>query len=435
MQQREDYKVLYMEDDAGLARLLQKSLQRQGCVVETAANGEDGLSMLEAEPYDVILIDYDMSPGGGMQVLRQLSERAGAPPVIMVTGKGNERVAVEALKLGATDYVVKDPDMEYLELLPMVMRQVLWKQMLVEEREQMFTAIKENEERYRTLVELSPDGIAIVSEGRFVFVNPAGLFQLGAGKASDLLDTPLMERVHPASREGVTAHLSTLEEAGGVMPWIEKSLVRRDGSAFDVELSAVPFLYKGSRAVQLIFRNITERLLAKQRLEQLAHFDHLTMLPNRVLFFDRLSHLLEQAKRYDIPFGLLFLDLDRFKAVNDSFGHAVGDMLLKRVAERLTACLRRSDTIARMGGDEFAVILSRVNDSEDAGIVARKILEAFTMPFELEGEPRSIGVSIGISIHPVDGEDADTLLKKADTAMYRAKQAGRNGYRYYRNGD
>jgi diguanylate cyclase (GGDEF)-like protein len=193
----------------------------------------------------------------------------------------------------------------------------------------------------------------------------------------------------------------------------------------------VPFLYKGNLAVQLIFRDITDRLLAKKRLEQLAHFDHLTMLPNRVLFFDRLSHLLEQAKRYDIPFALLFLDLDCFKSVNDSLGHAIGDLLLKRAAERLTACLRRSDTIARVGGDEFTVILSRINDGEDCGLVARKILDTFSVPFDLDGERRVIGVSIGISVYPLDGDDADTLLKKADTAMYRAKERGRNTYCYY----
>ena len=433
MLQMEEYRVLYMEDDTGLARLLQKSLQRQGCIVETAANGEVGIAMVESGAYDIILIDYDMPLGGGMQVLRQLAERHESPPVIMVTGKGNERVAVEALKLGATDYVVKDPDMEYLELLPMVMRQVLWKQMLVTEREQMFAALKENEERYRTLVALSPDGIAIVSGGSFVFVNPAGLSLLGAGSAQELLGAPLLERVYPTSREKFSAQLRKLEEDGEAMPWIEERLLRTDGVLFEVELSAVPFLYKGSCAVQLIFRDITERLLAKQRLEQLAHFDHLTMLPNRVLFFDRLSHLLEQARRYDIPFALLFLDLDRFKLVNDCLGHAMGDLLLKSAAERLTGCMRRSDTIARMGGDEFTVILSRVNDPEDAGLVAKKILETFTTPFDLDGKSRTIGVSIGISIYPLDGDDADTLLKKADTAMYRAKEGGRNRYRYYEN--
>jgi diguanylate cyclase (GGDEF)-like protein len=137
------------------------------------------------------------------------------------------------------------------------------------------------------------------------------------------------------------------------------------------------------------------------------------------------------AKRQEHLVGLLYLDLDRFKEVNDSFGHAVGDLLLKEVSERLAQALRLSDSVARMGGDEFTVILTKIVDPEDAAIVAQRIVGSLTKPFLLEGHPISIGVSIGIGIYPIDGEDPDTLLKKSDTAMYRAKGEGSNLFRYY----
>ena len=429
--EKAEFKVLYMEDDAGLACLLQKNLRRRGYRVDVAANGEEGMALADGGGYDIVLVDYDMPGAGGVDVLRTLTARQDVSPIIMLTGKGNERVAVEALKLGATDYIVKDPDMEYLELLPIVLRQVLWKQMLLKEKENIFFAIQESEERYRKLVDLSPDGIAIISRQEFVFINPSGVAMLGAETADDLIGSRFLDRVHDLSREKTAGWLATSEEHGQAMPWAEERMLKLDGTHLDVELSTVPFLYERREALQLIFRDITERKLAKERLEQLAHFDHLTMLPNRALFFDRLGYLLDQARRYDFPFALLFIDLDRFKAINDTLGHPVGDLLLKQVGERLTASMRRSDTIARMGGDEFTVILSRITEPADAGIVADKLLSTFTTPFSLKGELHLVGASVGISLYPSDGNDSDTLLKKADTAMYRAKEGGRNRYCYY----
>ncbi len=424
-------RILYMEDDAGLARLLQKSLQRQGYAIDIAGNGKEGLTMVESRPYDIVLVDYHMPEYSGLDVLRTLADRGNSPPIIMVTGNGNEKIAVEALKLGATDYIVKDVDMAYLELLPMVLDQVLQKQQLINEKEHMFAALRENEERYRKLVDLSPDGIAILVNGRFVFVNPAGVSLLGAPAAEEFLGTLLLDFVHYDWKAQYAAQMIQLEENGFAMPWEERRFLRFDAIPIDVEVSGVPFSYQGKPAIQIIFRDITERKLAKERLEHMAHFDALTSLPNRVLFFDRFRNLLEQAKRYNHMFALLFLDLDRFKTVNDTLGHAMGDLLLKEAARRITDCLRRSDTVARMGGDEFAVILTRINESNDAAVVARKIIDALAAPFTLNGQECSIGVSIGISVFPGDGDDTETLLKRADTAMYRVKDDGRKHYRFY----
>ncbi|MBF0317327.1 MAG: EAL domain-containing protein [Nitrospirae bacterium] len=177
--------------------------------------------------------------------------------------------------------------------------------------------------------------------------------------------------------------------------------------------------------------DVTAHRLAERRLEYLTHFDALTDLPNRTLFYDRLSHMLGQARRYNRMFALLFLDLDGFKYVNDTLGHDMGDLLLQKAAKQLPVCVRDSDTVAHIGGDEFVIILSELNKTSDAAIVADKILEVFTKPFQLDNHECVVGVSIGISVYPADGDDIDTLLKNSDVAMYQAKDTGRNNYKFY----
>ncbi|HWI40650.1 MAG TPA: response regulator, partial [Verrucomicrobiae bacterium] len=201
-------RILYMEDDPGLARLLQKAFARLGYGVEVAEDGHRGLQMTLEESYDLLLLDYDMPGLGGMQVLQELARREGAPPVIMVTGNGSERVAVEALKAGAADYVVKDVEMGYLELLPIVVAQVLSRQALQREKQEMLAAMRESEERYRRLVELSLDGIALLDHGRFVFVNPAGRVLLGRERAEGC---GIMEVLHPDHRAVFETQLRFIE--------------------------------------------------------------------------------------------------------------------------------------------------------------------------------------------------------------------------------
>ncbi|QWR77751.1 sensor domain-containing diguanylate cyclase [Candidatus Magnetomonas plexicatena] len=175
---------------------------------------------------------------------------------------------------------------------------------------------------------------------------------------------------------------------------------------------------------------ITERKEAEERLHYIAHHDMLTGLPNRMLFFDRLNNFIEQAKRYNHMLALLFLDLNRFKAVNDLYGHHIGDMLLKETAHRINDCIRKSDTLARMGGDEFNIILSRIAGKQDPTSVALKIIESLTKPFLIEGHECSVGTSIGISIYPLNASEAAVLIKKADEAMYKAKEKRTSAYEF-----
>lgn len=180
-----------------------------------------------------------------------------------------------------------------------------------------------------------------------------------------------------------------------------------------------------------LFTDITDKKLSEERIHHLAHYDVLTDLPNRLLFNDRLAHSMERAQRNDAKVGLLFLDLDHFKNVNDTLGHEFGDNLLQVIAECLRGAVREQDTVARLGGDEFTVVLEDLVRVQDAGVVANKILEAIAHPVNLQGHELFVRASIGISIFPDDGRDVQTLLRNADAAMYRAKEHGRNTYQYY----
>jgi diguanylate cyclase (GGDEF)-like protein/PAS domain S-box-containing protein len=292
-------------------------------------------------------------------------------------------------------------------------------------------AVRESEERYRRLIELSPDGISIHVDGKFIFINPAGTRLLGALHPYQLVGMSALDIVHPDFRETEKTRMRQLEKNTETVPWIEEKFVRLDGVAIDVETASIHFAFQGKPAVQAIFRDITERKLAAQRFEHLALHDPLTGLPNRTLFFDRLNQALAVAKRNRNMFALLCMDLDDFKSVNDTYGHEAGDRLLQEVSKRLVSAMRESDPIARMGGDEFIGICLMITTPEEADIVARKIIAIQSEPYDLKGHRFSIGVSIGISIYPVDGDDAETLLSRADEAMYRVKKSSKGQYLRY----
>jgi diguanylate cyclase (GGDEF)-like protein/PAS domain S-box-containing protein len=292
-------------------------------------------------------------------------------------------------------------------------------------------AIGESEERFRRLVELSLDGIAILVGRRFVFINPAGCEMLGVQIPEELIGRQMREFIQRESEEILEEQMAYAEQSSSSAPWIEERLLRSDRTAVEVELGVSRFMYRGEEALQVIFRDITERKLAKARLESLAHYDSLTSLPNRVLFFDRLRHAVTEAKRYQHALALMFLDLDRFKEINDTLGHAAGDAVLIEAGRRLQECVRGCDMVARMGGDEFTIILSKLAEEGDAAVVAERIIDAFSRPFNVEGKIAMLGVSIGICVYPTYETDLDGMVRRADLALYRVKEDGRNSYCFY----
>jgi diguanylate cyclase (GGDEF)-like protein len=232
--------------------------------------------------------------------------------------------------------------------------------------------------------------------------------------------------------------LSTLRQiqaASPTIPIIVLSGVSDQALALQaVQNGAQDYLSKGQGQPELLARSIRyaiERKRAEERLTYLAQYDQLTGLVNRTLFRDRLVQAMARSKRLQQPLGLMLLDLDRFKSVNDTMGHDVGDQLLKAVADRLRECVREVDTVARMGGDEFTIILEGLSCDQDITLVARRIIKSLTEPFRLREHQASIGVSIGITVYPHDDHEIDDLLKHADAAMYRAKQKGGSAFEFH----
>jgi diguanylate cyclase (GGDEF)-like protein/PAS domain S-box-containing protein len=299
----------------------------------------------------------------------------------------------------------------------------------ITETKQAETALQDAKARYRTLVDMSPDAILVQQDGRFVFANSAACTLLQVVSIDDILGKSVYDFIHPDAREHARLRLAPLTREDAVAT-IEEKLQRLDGSAVDVEINCAPIQHNGRPALLFIARDVTERRKSLEQMAYMAHYDALTGLPNRMLFQQRLEHALSIAERPGKSLELLFLDLNRFKNINDTLGHATGDMVLQEAARRLRDILRESDTVARLGGDEFVVLAENIDEPYRGAMIAEKILAAFKPPFLQDKSPLLVGTSIGIASYPADGNDADTLLKNADIAMYRAKETG-HGYCYY----
>jgi diguanylate cyclase (GGDEF)-like protein/PAS domain S-box-containing protein len=274
----------------------------------------------------------------------------------------------------------------------------------------------------------SMDGIGILNERlEFTYVN-ASLARLFGWSASDeLIGRSFCDLYEPQEQvRFITLIVPLVQQRGR---WRgEATGLRHEGVNFPQEISLTAIAGGG---MVCVVRDITERTYAEEQIKHLAYHDALTNLPNRLLFKDRLTVALSHAQRDGSRLAVLFLDLDRFKIINDSLGHTIGDQLLQAVASRVQACVRDSDTVARLGGDEFTVLLPRLHESDDAAPVAMKIIEAVRYPFHIEGREFFTTTSIGISLFPEDGVDAETLIKNADTAMYQAKEVGRDNYQLF----
>jgi diguanylate cyclase (GGDEF)-like protein/PAS domain S-box-containing protein len=294
-------------------------------------------------------------------------------------------------------------------------------------------ALKESEARFRTLTDTAPCAIFMYQGARVVYAN-AFTEELTGYRRDELLGRDFWETVHPDFRELVRERGFARQDGAATPGTYEFKIVRKDGAERWVQFGASSIDLGGRAAALGTAFDVTDRKRQEEQIRTLAYHDALTGLPNRLLYADRLSQAVAQAHRLGHRVGVLFLDLDRFKVINDSLGHSRGDLLLKEVALRLLSCVREGDTVARLGGDEFTLILPGVQQAQGAARVAEKILEAMRQPFDLAGRELYVTASVGISLYPDDGRDTEALLKFADTAMYRAKDQGRDSYQLYTAG-
>ena len=292
--------------------------------------------------------------------------------------------------------------------------------------------LRRSEERFEKIFQSSPEAIVIsrLSDGRYLEVNQrwVELFGYAREEAVGRTAHDLGIWVEPAGRARFVAEV----RQRGTVKDFETRFRKQSGAIIDALLSADVIDIAGEAHLIVPIQDITDRKRAEERIQQLATRDALTGLPNRLLLNDRLALAIGHAQRYGGSLALLFIDLDRFKYINDSLGHVIGDAFLRAVAERLSGIMRQGDTLARIGGDEFVVLLENIVAVEDAaGQVARKVLASFAGPFMVEGHSLACSCSIGISVFPSDATDPQMLIRDADTAMYHVKDTGRGAYRYF----
>jgi diguanylate cyclase (GGDEF)-like protein/PAS domain S-box-containing protein len=413
--------------------LLQRHLARYAphVQVEAVHTAQEALARLPptvVDGPDVLLLDFKLPGMNALDVVREVRhERGLALPIIVITGHGDETSAAQTLKLGATDYLVKQDDL--LHRLPVAIENAWYRAQLERER----GALRESEERFRQMAEAIGDVFWLGDPQRQValYLSPAfeRIFRMPV--ATVYADWRIwLDHVHEDDREAVRVRmndpvLTDFELEFRVCPpgyetryVLMRVYVVRDGAGGDVRRAGV-------------IQDVTERKAQEARIEHLAYHDSLTGLPNRAMLMDRLAQALSQAQRLDQQVAVLFIDLDRFKLVNDSLGHAVGDQLLQEIARRLKATLRENDTVARVGGDEFQVVACNVAGSVDAARIAEKLMRTLGEPFVLEDQELHVTASLGVSLFPRDGASGELLLKYADTALYEAKGEGRNAYRFF----
>ena len=432
--------VLVVDDEASVRTFVRAALEQIGLDVCEASNGAEALQQFEACRPDIIVLDIMMPVMDGYVACSRLrgSLRGNRVPILMMTGLDDAEAIAGAYEHGATDFITKPLN---LTILSHRVRYML-------RGSRTLDALLRSESRLGLAQRIAKIGNWEWQPQTGQFSASAELCRLMGIRPQDFGGTldAFLQAVTAEDRDGVAKALRSILTDRRPCD-IDHRIMLPNGSEFVVNLQAEAVFDDQLKALTIVgtAQDISERKRSEREIHRLAYYDSLTGLPNRVLFKDRVTQAIAHARRYQYHLALLFLDLDRFKMINDTLGHNVGDLLLKHVADRLADSVRHSDSIgrsreteqthelARLGGDEFTVLLTNLRDVQDASKVARRILEALARPFLVGGQEIFVTVSIGIAIFPVDGESVDVLLKNSDTAMYHAKEQGRNNFQYYSN--
>jgi diguanylate cyclase (GGDEF)-like protein/PAS domain S-box-containing protein len=426
--------VLIAEDDNHLRELVSAELTSEGFSVVSVTNGDQAVGRTRALMPDVILMDLMMPLMSGIEAIRILKNDAATRhiPIIVGTVVEEREDIVKSFEAGAISYI---PKPYYMPDLKARIHSVL-------KSKKLYDSLIKSEEKYRLLVENAHEAIFVIQEEVFTFFNPTALGLIDY-PAAELTSKPFTAFVHSEDRTEVLECYARILSGNRACPTHSFRLLPKDGNVKWVEAKGVLIDWEGHPATLLFVTDITDRKQAEEEMRILAFYDCLTGLPNRLMFNEHMNQTLAYAKRNNQLLATLFLDLDHFKRVNDTYGHHLGDKLLQAVGERLIRIIRKSDilarnvedicntNVARFGGDEFVLLLTNIKQAHDAAKVARRILYTLSDAFVLESHKIFITTSIGITLFPADGEDGETLIKNADKAMYHAKNLGRNNYQFY----
>ena len=436
-------KILVVDDDATARVLMRAALRKSGFDVTLAESGQAALLAFNAGTYDMVMLDVDMPEMSGHEVCALLRAQADPLlPIVMVTGLDDVESVEKAYHFGATDFIAKPINWALLG------HRVKY---LLRGQEALY-ALRAADARTTAILRAVPDLLFELDiDGRYIHYHAPRSLLHGA-PTQDVIGRTVAEVLPPDAARVCMQALQAAHEKGASTGkqfelqlergtfWFELSVSRKDNSSPDKPHFIV------------LSRDITERKDAERKIARLAFFDSLTGLPNRLSFVERVDREIRRAKRSGDQLGILFMDLDGFKSINDTMGHSAGDLALQWAAERLRQGVRPADVVsrtseepsdlgdssdttevelARLGGDEFTALILDIHQPQDALVVAHRILQVMRRPFMLQDREVMLTASVGIALYPQDGEDAATLLKHADTAMYLAKDLGRNNSQFY----
>jgi diguanylate cyclase (GGDEF)-like protein/PAS domain S-box-containing protein len=430
--------VLVVDDDSSMRLLMKESLEQAGFEVWEAEDGSKAVQSFTERPPDIVLMDVEMPGMDGFSAcaaLRRLPQGQDIP-VLMVTGHDDVQSVHRAFEVGATDFLPKPINWALLG----------YRVLYLLRASRTYQALKKGEARLAKAQQMARLGHWDwhVREDQWDFSEEVcRIFGFVAGD-HPLNREAMVKVIHPEDRDRVN-QLFAAALQGEQKYEIEYRLLQPDETVLMVMEKAEVRFNKQAQPehVEGTVQDITERRQAEARIRYLAYYDGLTGLPNREMFSEQVAYALHHARRSKKPLALLFLDIDNFKAINDSLGHGTGDDLLRQVAERLLRCVRACDFIGRpgkespghavfrFGGDEFLLLLVSLQHEQDASIVARRIMNELGEPFLIGGQDFFVTASIGIAVYPSDGDDVKTLLRNADSAMFHAKQRGKNTLEFY----
>jgi diguanylate cyclase (GGDEF)-like protein/PAS domain S-box-containing protein len=430
---KKSVKVLLLVEDNPLdARLLREMFTEQGSHytdfthVESMGEAE---KLLSERTFDIIVLDLGLPDTQGLGAVRRAHAAAPRLPLVVITGLDDESLAAQALQEGAQDYLIKGQiDARSLKR---ALRYAIERKFM---EEALFV------EKERAQVTLNSIGDAVVCtdiSGNLTFLNLVAEKMTGWSR-QEAAGRPMAEVFRILDAKSRQTIPNPMEMAVGQNRTVHLPsncvLIHRDGFEVPIEDSVSPIHDREGQATGavIVFRDVSAARAMALQMTHSAQHDFLTGLPNRMLFNDRVSQAVVLAPRHMKNVAVLFLDLDGFKHINDSLGHPIGDKLLQSIAKRLVDCVRDSDTVSRQGGDEFVVLLSEVEQSEDASITASRMLRAVAGAHSIDQHDLHVTASIGVSVYPDDGLDAETLIKNADTAMYQAKENGRQSYQFFK---
>ena len=415
--------ILLIEDNPGDARLVKAWLQEARLVDEIVhvTSLKEGVAWLGHGQPSAILLDLSLPDSSGMDTVCAALKIAGRAPVVVLTGREDEEFALSVLACGAQDYLVKGNFDGGL-----LCRSIRY----ARERKGMQEALETAQAQYRAIVEDQTEMICrFLPDGTLTFVNQAFCRYFGK-TLQELVGSKIDRQIFVEDKEIVDTLIDRIIPDQPTVTFENRTAMRNgeirwqqwtDRGIFDANGRTIEF--------QSVGRDITENKRAEDELRYLATHDMLTHLPNRSLFYDRLEHAIARAKRTDASLTVMLVDLDYFKQINDTYGHSVGDLVLRQMGDRLRSCLRISDTVARLGGDEFVVLIEE-NSEVSYTNIAEKLISVLSEAYRTGSIVHHMTASIGICLFPQHGEDVEALVKNADIALYRAK-GKRNSFVVY----